>query len=99
MELKGLSFIGAQRGQQGGAVFHAQNPATGTALEPAYHSAPESEAARAAELAAAAFPALSRTDRKARAAFLRNIATEIEALGQTLTDRVMAESGLAEGPG
>ena len=29
MELKGLSYIGAQRGQLGGAVFYGQNPATG----------------------------------------------------------------------
>ena len=97
MELKGLSFIGAQHGRQGGADFHGINPATGAALEPAYHSASEEEAACAAELAAAAFPDFSRTTGKARAALLRNIASEIEALGQTLTDRVMAESGLPEG--
>ena len=97
MELTGLSFIGAQRGQTGGAVFHGINPATGAALEPPYHSAAPEEAADAAGLAAAAFPGFSRTAPKQRAAFLRSIAANIEALGQTLTDRVMAESGLPEG--
>lgn len=97
MELTGLSFIGAQRGQQGGAIFHGINPATALALEPAYHSASAEEAVHAAELAVAAFPVFSRTTGKERAAFLRNVAAEIEALGQTLTDRVMAESGLPEG--
>ena len=97
MELTGLSFIGAQRGQQGGAVFYGINPASGLALEPAYHSASSEEAAGAAELAAAAFPVFSRSTGKERAAFLRSIASNIESLGQTLTDRVMAESGLPEG--
>ena len=97
MELTGLSFIGARRGQQGGAIFHGINPATGAAIEPAYHSASAEEASGAADLAASAFPAFSRTTGKERASFLRSIASEIEALGQTLTDRVMAESGLPEG--
>lgn len=97
MELTGLSFIGAQRGQSGGAVFHGQNPATGQALEPAYHSASVEEAAQAAELAAAAFPVFSRTDGKKRGALLRGMAANIEALGQALTDRVVAETGLPEG--
>lgn len=96
MELTGLSFIGAQRGQRGGAVFRAVNPATGQALEPDYHSAPGAEIESAVQLAAGAFPAFSQTNGKERAAFLRAIATEIEALGQTLTDRVMAETGLPE---
>ncbi len=97
MELTGLSFIGAQRGQKGGAIFHGINPATGAALEPPYHSAAPEEAAQAASHAAAAFPDFSRTTPKARASFLRSIAANIEALGQTLTDRVTAESGLPEG--
>src|SRR5262245_14450069 len=96
MELTGLSFIGAQRGQKGGAIFRGQNPATGEALEPDYHSSSTDEANYAADLAAAAFPVFSRTTGKARAALLRAAAANIEALGQTLTNRVMAESGLPE---
>ncbi len=96
MELTGLSFIGARRGKTGGAVFHGQNPAKGEALEPGYHSALPAEVEAAAELAAGAFPVFSRTTGAERAALLRGIAAEIEALGQTLTDRVIAETALAE---
>lgn len=96
MELTGLSFIGARRGTQGGAVFHGHNPATDEALEPAYHSATADEIESAVELASQAFQAFSRTTGGQRAALLRAIAAEIEALGQTLTNRVMAETALPE---
>ena len=96
MELTGLSFIGAKRGQTGGAEFHGQNPATDGALEPAYHSATAAEVEAAAQLAEAAFPVFSRTTGAERAALLRAIATGIEGLGQTLFDRVMAETALPE---
>ncbi len=96
MELSGLSFIGARRGQTGGAVFQGLNPAAEEALEPVYYSASLAEAAEAAELAGAAFPAYSRTTPAARVTFLRTIAEEIEALGTVLFDRIMAESALPE---
>lgn len=96
MDLTGLSFIGAQRGQSGGATFHGINPATGEALAPAYHSAAPAEVEQAAQLAAAAFPVFSATTGKERGAFLRAIAANIEALGETLYTRVMAETGLPE---
>lgn len=96
MDLTGLSFIGARRGQTGGATFYGINPATGAVLEPAYHSATAEEVERAAQLAAEAFPAYSTTTGKQRGAFLRAIAANIEALGDTLYARVMAETALPE---
>jgi NADP-dependent aldehyde dehydrogenase len=96
MSLIGLSFIGSSRGAAGGAAFQAFNPSSGSLMEPLYHSASAAEAQRAADLAAAAFPIYSQTSDHERATFLRTIAAEIEALGQTLTDRAMAESGLPE---
>ena len=96
MDLTGLSFIGAQRGSTGGANFNGFNPATGAALEPAYNSASAAEVERAAQLAAEAFPVFSVTSGKERAAFLRAIAVNIEALGETLYARVMAETALPE---
>ena len=96
MSLQGLSFIGARRGAAGGASFHGIDPATGTVLDPPFHSASADEAAAAAALAAEAFPAFSRTSGRDRAAFLRAIAAEIEGLGPVLTERAMAESGLPE---
>jgi NADP-dependent aldehyde dehydrogenase len=96
MSLQGLSFIGSSRGAAGGASFHAVNPATGESLDPPFHSASASDAEAAAAAAAAAFPIYSQTSGAERATFLRTIASEIEALGQTLTDRAVAESGLPE---
>ncbi len=96
MDLTGQSFIGAQRGQTGGATFHGINPATGEALAPAFHSASAAEVEHAAQLAAAAFPVFSATTGKQRGALLRAIAANIEALGDTLYNRVTAETALPE---
>lgn len=96
MAITGLSYIGSRQGGSGGATFHGINPATGEQLEPAFHSASAEEVHAAAALAAAAFPAFAATTGTQRGAFIRAIAAEIEALGQTLTDRVMAETALPE---
>lgn len=48
-------------------------------------------------LAAKAFPVYSGWSGKKRAAFLRRIAEEIEALGDALVKRAMAETSLPEG--
>lgn len=45
-------------------------------------------------LAQEAFGTCRRTDPKTRAAFLESIAANIEALAETLSDRVQAETGL-----
>ena len=50
----------------------------------------------ALQLAREAFPAFRDLDGKSRGTFLRTIASNIEASGQTLTDRAMAETGLPE---
>ena len=68
-----------------GAGFHAVDPATGAELEPAYGEAGPAEVARAAALAAAAFPVYRRTTAEQRAAFLDSIADNIEALGAILS--------------
>ncbi|MBO8735415.1 aldehyde dehydrogenase family protein, partial [Staphylococcus aureus] len=54
----------------------------------------KAEAARAAELAAAAFDVYRETAPETRAAFLEAIASQIEALGDALIERAMAESAL-----
>lgn len=97
MSLLGTSFIGATRGSTGGAVYHAFNPATGKDLEPDFFGPAKQEVELAAQLAAEAFPYFSRISGKKRAEFLRSIASHIEALGDTLTQRAMAESGLPVG--
>ena len=63
-------------------------------MEPAYGEAGAVEVDRAAALADQAFGRYRRTTAEQRAAFLDSIAANIEALGSTLADRVMAETGL-----
>ena len=94
--LLGTSIIGQQRGVAGGDISHAHKAVTGKALEPAVHGATAAEVSRAAELAQAAFADFSRRSGRERGAFLREIASQIEGLGEALTLRAMDETGLPE---
>lgn len=96
MDLKGKSFIGWSSGADGGKKFTAINPATNTALEPAYSSASAEEVDHAARLAAQAFNSYSKCGGKERAAFLRAIAKGIEGITDALVVRVNQEAGLPE---
>jgi acyl-CoA reductase-like NAD-dependent aldehyde dehydrogenase len=94
MHLLGLSLVGGARTAPTARTFHAHVASTGESLAPAYHEATPEQVLRAGDLAADAFPRYARTSSAERAAFLRDIATRIEALGDTLIDRYCAESGL-----
>src|SRR5215469_2892978 len=96
-ELLGTSIIGRSRAARSGKTFHGVKASTGENLEPIYYSADAEDLDRAAHLAAAAFPVYRDMERQKRAAFLREIAAEIEAIGDPLIERVMAESALPEG--
>ncbi|RAK58128.1 aldehyde dehydrogenase (NADP(+)) [Phenylobacterium deserti] len=93
MALTGEVFIGQSR-ERGAETFQAVNPATGQKLEPAFTSATAEHAARAAELAWAAFDTYRDTSPEQRAAFLESIAEEILAIGDELIERAMSETGL-----
>src|SRR5438552_12871880 len=93
-ELQGLSLIGFGFASGRGAAFYAINPADGSQLSPAYHSATVEELESAARLAAEAFPIYSRLRGKAKAAFLRSIAADIEQIAEPLVARAMQETGL-----
>ncbi len=95
--LKGTSIIGYSRGTGPQSIGRAPAGATGTTLEPEFFAATVAEVDRAAKLAAKAFPVYSGWSGKKRAAFLRRIAEEIEALGDALVKRAMAETSLPEG--
>ena len=95
--LTGSSLIGAADIHPDGATFRAVDPASGAELEPAYGEAGPAEVERAAVLAAEAFPGYRRTTAEQRAAFLDSIATNIEALGSILAERLTAETGLPAG--
>ncbi|MBS9404381.1 aldehyde dehydrogenase (NADP(+)) [Halomonas sp. TRM85114] len=96
MTISGNMLIGQQAvsGQQ--AEIHAVNPATGETLSPAYAGGSKAEVEKACALAEAAFDAYRETSLEDRATFLESIASEIEAIGDQLTERGVAETGLPE---
>lgn len=95
--LQGLSLIGGTAAAPTGDTFTAMNPATGARLDPVYHAAAPDHLRRADALAADVFATYGRTTGAERAGLLRGIAAEIEALGDTLLERFVAESGLPRG--
>ena len=97
MELKGTSIIGFNRGSSGNKTLTGFNPSTGVALAPTFYAANGAEVDQAAKLAHQAFTSFSRTSGKTRAKFLRQIAANIEALGEVLVQRATQETGLPEG--
>ena len=94
--LLGFSFIGFARGQSRTAPYRAINPATATALEPDFFPATAAEADKACTLAAQATPVLAGLSGQKKAAFLRDIATRIEAATPALVARATQETGLPE---
>src|SRR6201999_2744567 len=94
--LQGTSLIGQGRAEASATTFSSVNATTGERLEPVYHGATPEDLERSVQLAAAAFPAYRALPRAAKAAFLREIASQIEELGEQLVERVMAESALPE---
>src|SRR6478672_7251160 len=76
------------------ALFRAVNPTTGEMIPPDYQSSSLEDLERAAHNAADVFPQFEHLPGSARAQFIRQIAANIEALGQQLFDRVMSETGL-----
>ena len=94
MDLTGTSFLGSHRGATAGVIFHAQNPTTGTPLEPAYHSASLDDLNHAATQAAEAFQSYRTLSGKARAAFLRRCADALDAHKQELAERAHLETAL-----
>src|SRR5581483_2924420 len=94
--LQGSSIIGQSRARESAGTFYGVNAATGERLEPVYQAATAEELDRTVRLADEAFPLYRAASRQAKAAFLREIAVQIEALGDQLVERVMAESALPE---
>ena len=94
IELTGKSIIGFSRAQSSETTFTAFNPATGEAVEPKFHSASLDELNQACELANDARIAYGKVSGKDKAKFLRQIADNIEALGDALIERATLETGL-----
>ena len=96
MNITGHSFIGQSRSNDSSDTFQVTNPSTGEVLEPTFQSATSADLEKTVALAAAAFPSYSTTTPQDRANFLRTIAKKIDALGDEITPRMMAESALPE---
>lgn len=93
--LTGKNLIaGEWRG--GKKSFKAARASGGEPLEPEYFEANEADIADACKAAAGAQAVFGALPLSERAAFLRLAADKIDALGDTLTQRAMAESGLPE---
>ncbi|GHE22884.1 aldehyde dehydrogenase (NADP(+)) [Halomonas urumqiensis] len=93
-ELQGTSLIGQQSVTGKGDPIHAINPADGKPLAPDYPGLGRAEVQQATTLAWEAFDRYRETSLEARASFLERIAEEIEAIGDQLTERGVAETGL-----
>jgi alpha-ketoglutaric semialdehyde dehydrogenase len=94
--LKGTMLIGQSEVTGSSKAITAINPATNENMEPVYNGGTPADVDNAAQLAWSAFDAYRETTPEARAAFLETIADEILALGDTLVQRAMAESGLPQ---
>ena len=77
-------------------TFFGQDASSGEALEPRFFEASSDHVAEACAAAAEAQKVYAARPLKDRAAFLRLAADKIDALGDKLTQRAMAESGLPE---
>jgi 2,5-dioxopentanoate dehydrogenase len=94
MQPTGDLIIGSTTPRGTDTPLHATNPATGTQLDPTFIGASKAQVDRACLLADAAFNPYRALPLELRAKFLETIAQNIIDLGDTLIDRVMAESGL-----
>ena len=95
--LDGRSLIGTTKAQDSPTTFRALNPATGEALEPAFHVATVAQIERAGEVAMEAFAEYSARTGPERAEFLRAIAAGLEGNREELVARAHLESALPEG--
>jgi NADP-dependent aldehyde dehydrogenase len=94
MTLTGKMLIGQQAISGHREAIRAINPATDAPLEPAYAGGTREHVEQACALAWAAFDTYRETSLAERAGFLDVIADTIEALGDELIERAMAETGL-----
>ncbi|WP_110968227.1 aldehyde dehydrogenase (NADP(+)) [Pseudomonas huaxiensis] len=94
MTLTGNMLIGQHAVTGSREAIRAIDPATNLVLEPAYPGGTTEHVEQACALAWSAFDRYRETSLEVRAQFLERIASEIEALGDELIDRAVAESGL-----
>lgn len=94
--LTGSMLIGAADVRGSAGEVRGVDPASGAVLEPVYGLGDATDVDRAVSLAWEAFPVYRATSPRVRAAFLASVADNVEALGDTLVGRVVAETGIPE---
>ena len=93
-QLLGKSLVGFQDASGAADSFRAISPETNSLLDPRFFSATPEEVDRAAQLAHDAFSAYGQLSGKAKAAFLRSIASNIESISDSLVARTHLETSL-----
>ena len=96
MEIIGTTLLGSQSVAGTGKPLYGFNATTGEQLEPAFNGAGAEQVAQACKLAWQAFDSYRTLPSTRRAAFLNAITEQIMALGDTLIQRAMSESGLPQ---
>ncbi|MGR3811611.1 aldehyde dehydrogenase (NADP(+)) [Jiulongibacter sp. NS-SX5] len=97
MDLQGINIIGFNTSSEGTVALQAVNPVSGETLGPLFYNATLGELASATDLAEEAFTVYRKKSGQEKADFLKQIASEIEALGDDLIERYTAETGLPAG--
>ncbi|MFW6599651.1 aldehyde dehydrogenase (NADP(+)) [Propionibacteriaceae bacterium Y2011] len=95
-QLQGCSRIAGRPVVGTGQEFRAVDPATGEALKPVYRTVGTAEVDAAVEAATAAFAEYRHTTPEQRAALLRLIAANLDAVNDELVHRARRETGLPE---
>jgi len=90
------SFLVGARAVTRPETFRAIDPARGAPIAPAFSVATEADVADACALADVAFDTFRAITPEERARFLEAVAERIDALGDALVERAMAESGLPQ---
>ncbi len=95
MTLTGENFVAGER-RAGTATFQARDAASGEPFGESFAAASPQDVTDACKRAATAQRDYATRPLAERAAFLRLVAEKIDALGDTLTQRAMTETGLPE---
>lgn len=99
MSISGKLYFDGAWHQGMGGTYQAVNPATAQLLEPVMTKATKAQVELAVAAAQRDSMAFAKTSAAQRANFLRECATQIEALGDELVDRISAETGYPKARG
>jgi len=94
--IHGKNIIGFESSGMGNLTFKAFDPDKNSELPEVFHSATVDELEKAVSKAKDAYDSYKKKSGKEKAGFLKAIADNLEALGSSLIERVVIETGLTE---